>query len=46
MSRPDSIETFMLLMPVGFNPEAAGDTKATLQFEFTGSVEGSCHLSI
>ncbi|MBW2657150.1 MAG: NAD(P)H-dependent oxidoreductase [Deltaproteobacteria bacterium] len=44
--RPDSIETFMLLMPMGFNPERAGDTKATLQFEFTGSVEGSCHLII
>ena len=44
--RPDSIEAFLLLMPMGFNPEAAGDTKATLQFEFTGSVEGSCCLII
>jgi len=40
--RPDSIEAFLLLMPIGFDPEAASDTKATLQFEFTGSVEGSC----
>jgi len=44
--RPDSIETFMLLMPMGFNPERAGSAKATLQFEFTGSVEGICHLII
>jgi len=44
--RPDSIETFMLLMSIGFNPEGAGDTKAVLQFDFTGSVEGSCHLII
>jgi multimeric flavodoxin WrbA len=46
MPRPDSIETYMLLMPMGFNPEGAGDTKATLQFEFSGSVEGSCHFII
>jgi len=46
MPRPDSIATYMLLMPMGFNPESAGDTKAILQFEFTGSVEGSCHFMI
>jgi len=44
--RPDSIETYMLIMSMGFNPEGAGDTKATLQFEFSGSVEGSCHFII
>ncbi|MCF8076901.1 MAG: SCP2 sterol-binding domain-containing protein, partial [Desulfotignum sp.] len=44
--RADSIETFMLLLPMGFNPERAGTTQATLQFEFTGSVEGSCHFII
>ncbi len=36
----------MLVMSVGFNPESAGDTKATLQFEFTGSVKGVCHFII
>ncbi len=46
MPRPDSIDAFLLLMPMGFNPEAAADTKATLQFEFSGNVEGSCHLVI
>lgn len=44
--RPDSLETFMLIMPMGFNPEAAGDTGAVLQFNFTGQVEGSCYLQI
>jgi multimeric flavodoxin WrbA len=44
--RPDSIDTFLLVQSIGFNHEAAGDTKATLQFEFTGSVEGSCYLKI
>jgi len=44
--RPDSVETFLLLMTMGFDPEAAGDMKATLQFEFTGRVKGSCYFSI
>ncbi|MCJ7594850.1 MAG: SCP2 sterol-binding domain-containing protein, partial [Desulfobacterales bacterium] len=44
--RPDSIETFMTIMPMGFNPEAAGETNMTLQFNFSGEVEGSCHFRI
>jgi putative NADPH-quinone reductase len=44
--RPDSIETFMMIMPMGFNPEAAGETSATIQFNFSGEVEGPCHLVI
>ena len=31
---------------MGFDPEVAGDIKTTLQFEFTGSVEGSCYFII
>jgi len=46
MPRPDSIETFMLLTPMGFNRAASGDLKATLQFNFTGEVTGSCHFLI
>ncbi len=34
----------MLMMSTGFNPKGAGDTKAILQFDFTGSVEGACHF--
>jgi multimeric flavodoxin WrbA len=44
--RPDSIETFMMIMPMGFKPAAAGDTKAVIQFAFSGDQEGSCHFKI
>lgn len=44
--RPDSLETFLMIMPMGFNSEAAGDTRAVLQFNFSGEVEGSCHFKI
>ncbi len=44
--RPDSVDTFMIIMPMAFNPEAAGDTKATLQFNFSGEVTGSCYFKI
>ncbi len=44
--RPDSLETFMLIMPMGFNPEAAGDTQALIQFNFSGQTEGCCYLQI
>ena len=44
--RPDSLETFMMIMPMGFKPKAAGETSATIQFNFSGDVEGSCYLSI
>jgi putative sterol carrier protein len=33
-------------MPMGFNSKGAGDTKAVMQFKFSGEVEGSCHLKI
>ena len=44
--RPDSIETFMMIMPMGFNSERAGDMRAVLQFNFSGEVDGSCHFKI
>jgi multimeric flavodoxin WrbA len=44
--RPDSLESFMLIMPMGFNPDGAGDTRAVLQFNFSGDVKGSCHFKI
>jgi multimeric flavodoxin WrbA/putative sterol carrier protein len=44
--RPDSIDTFMIVMSMGFNREAAGATKAVLQFNFSGEVEGSCYFTI
>ena len=44
--RPDYLDTFMLIMPMGFNPDGAGDTRAVLQFNFSGDVEGACHFKI
>jgi FMN-dependent NADH-azoreductase len=44
--RPDSIDTFMMVLPMGFNAEAAGNTNAIVQFNFSGEVEGSCHFRI
>ena len=46
MLRPDSIESLMMILPMGFNAEAAGDTKATFQFNFEGDVQGACHFNI
>jgi FMN-dependent NADH-azoreductase len=46
MPRPDSVETFLMIMPVGFNPEGAGDTKAVIQFKFSGETEGSGYFRI
>ncbi len=40
--RPDSIESFMWLFPVGINSAAAGNRKIILQFDFSGQTEGSC----
>jgi len=44
--RPDSIETFMTIMSLGFNPARAANLKAVIQFNFSGQIEGSCHFEI
>jgi len=44
--RPDSLAALMLMMPMGFNPDGVKDLRATLQFEFSGEVEGACHFII
>lgn len=44
--RPDSIDTFLMIVSSGFNPKSAAGTTAVLQFNFSGEVEGSCHLII
>jgi putative sterol carrier protein len=36
----------MFIMPMGFDSEAAGNTRATIQFKFSGEVEGDCHFKI
>jgi putative sterol carrier protein len=44
--RPDSMETFLAIMQVGFNPVKAGEAGMTMQYNFSGQVEGSCNISI
>ena len=44
--RPDSMEAFMKILELGFNPERAGDTRAVICFRFSGEVEGVCHFRI
>jgi multimeric flavodoxin WrbA len=44
--RPDSVETFMIILSMGFHSDGAGDTRALLQFNFSGEVEGKCHFRI
>jgi multimeric flavodoxin WrbA/putative sterol carrier protein len=46
MPRPDSIETFLEIMHLGFSKEAASDLKAIMQFYFSGEVEGPCYFRI
>jgi multimeric flavodoxin WrbA/putative sterol carrier protein len=46
MPRPDSVETFLMIMSMGFNPEGAGDTKAIIQFNFSGEAAGSGYFRI
>jgi multimeric flavodoxin WrbA/putative sterol carrier protein len=43
---PDSGKELISLMPLGFNPEAAGDLKAEIQFNLTGSGGGKMVLSV
>lgn len=44
--RPDSLESFLLLFPLGFDTAAAGEREVVLQFSFSGEVEGVCHFGI
>jgi multimeric flavodoxin WrbA len=44
--RPDSIEAYMMILPLGFKPEAAQDLTAVIQFRFSGEVAGSCYFKI
>lgn len=43
---PDSAKELISLMPLGFNPEAAGDLEADIQFNLTGEKGGKMVLSI
>ena len=44
--RPDSLETFMVIMPHGINADAFPDRSVALQFRFSGDVRGDCHFLV
>jgi multimeric flavodoxin WrbA len=44
--RPNSMETYLSLMHLGFNRKSVGDAKASIQFRFNGQVEGECYVII
>ena len=44
--RPDSIESFMAISKIGFNPEGAANMQAVMQYKFSGSVVGECYFTI
>ena len=44
--RPDSLESFMAISKMGFNPEGAAGMQAVMQYEFSGSVVGECYFTI
>ncbi len=46
MPRPENLEELVVLMPMGFKSEAAGDMDAVIQYDFSGPVQGSCHFNI
>ena len=44
--RPDSIESYIGLMKLGFNPAGAKGLHAKIQFNFSGDPRGHCFLEI
>lgn len=44
--RPDSLETFLMIMSLGFQAEAAREVEALIQFFFSGEVSGACYFQI
>lgn len=44
--RPDSLETFMILMPYGINAQAVQDRPVVLQFRFSGEIADACYFLI
>ncbi|MBW2193199.1 MAG: SCP2 sterol-binding domain-containing protein, partial [Deltaproteobacteria bacterium] len=44
--RPDTIESFMAIMKMGFNQNAVIDKRSVMQYKFSGSVEATCYFTI
>ena len=46
MPRPDSINSYIEMMKLGFNAGSANGLEAKIQFNFSGEIRGSCFLLI
>jgi multimeric flavodoxin WrbA/putative sterol carrier protein len=46
LPRPQTIADYMAFMRAGFNPAGADGAAATLQFNFSGQVAGTCYLTV
>lgn len=46
LPQPETIEDLGLFMTIGFNSEAAAELEATIQFRFSGAIDGDIHLVI
>lgn len=44
--RPDTIDAFMSVFPLGLKAGAAGDRQVILQFDFSGTIQDACHFII
>ena len=44
--RPDTLEDFLLLFPLGLNAKAVDGMKVIIQFMFSGEVRGSCYFIV
>ena len=44
--RPDSLETFMIVLPMAFKPEGAAGLQAIIEFKFSGEVDDACYFTI
>ena len=44
--RPETLRQFMLLLQAAFNPEAAREVQAVMQFNFSGEIQGDCFFTI
>jgi multimeric flavodoxin WrbA/putative sterol carrier protein len=46
MPRPDSINSYIKMMKLGFNTVSANGLEAKIQFNFSGENQGSCFIAI
>jgi multimeric flavodoxin WrbA/putative sterol carrier protein len=46
LPQPRTMDELLVMLSMGFNPQAADGLTAVIQFDFSGEVDGSCHMAI